>query len=100
MKHINIVLALLTLLISSCIEEYKIPTTLSVPREAELVIQGRILAGEESVIYITKTQPLGEMKLDEPITHAKVTVIGQNGYESSPPAAHREQILQNDAGGR
>ena len=77
------VLFLISCFSPSCIEEYKIPTTLSVPHEAELVIQGRILAGEESVIYISKTMPLGEIKPEAPITHAKVTVIGQNGYKSS-----------------
>ena len=92
MKNIKIALATLTLLITSCIEEYKIPTTLSVPREAELVIQGRILSGEESVIYITKTQPLGETKQETPITHAKVTVIGQNGYESNLAIFDEQQM--------
>ena len=77
------ILFIISVCFFSCIEEYKIPTTLSVPHEAELVIQGRILAGEESVIYISKTMPLGETKPEAPITHAKVTVIGQNGYESS-----------------
>ena len=86
------VLFLISCFSPSCIEEYKIPTTLSVPHEAELVIQGRILAGEESVIYISKTMPLGEIKPEAPITHAKVTVIGQNGYESSIGKFNEQQV--------
>lgn len=82
-RTINLSLIIISCILSTCIEEYKMPTTLSVPHEAELVIQGRILAGEESVIYISKTTPLGEAKPEPPITHAKVTVIGQNGYETS-----------------
>ena len=89
-KEIHLLFFLALCTFSACIEEYKIPETLSISREAELVIQGRILAGEESVIYISKTQPLGETKQETPITHAKVTVIGQNGYES-PTAVYDEQ---------
>ena len=82
-RKVILLLILILYILGACIEEYKIPETLAISNEAELVIQGRILAGEESVIYISKTQPLGEMKLEDPITHAKVTIIGQNGYESS-----------------
>ena len=69
-------------LLVSCIEEYKIPTTLSVPREAELVIQGRILSGDKSIIYITRTQPLTSNEESESVLNAQVTIIGENGYES------------------
>lgn len=86
------VLFLISCFSPSCIEEYKMPETLSISHEAELVIQGRILAGEESVIYISKTQPLGETRQETPITHAKVTVIGQNGYESDLAIYDEQQM--------
>ena len=92
MKHIHLLFFLTLCTFCACIEEYKIPETLSVPHEAELVIQGRILAGEESVIYISKTQPLGETKRESPITHAKVTIIGQNGYESDLAIYDEQQM--------
>ena len=92
MKNIKLTLAAFTVLMASCIEEYKMPETVTVSHESELVIQGRILVGEESVIYISKTQPLGETKQETPITHAKVTVIGQNGYESDMAIFDEQQM--------
>ena len=92
MKNIKLTLAAFTILMASCIEEYKMPETVAVSHESELVIQGRILVGEESVIYISKTQPLGETKQETPITHAKVTVIGQNGYESDMARFDEQQM--------
>lgn len=66
----------------SCVEEYKIPESKSAIRYAELVIQGRILAGDKSIIYISRTQPLNSLKEPESVLNAQVTIIGQNGYES------------------
>ena len=69
-------------LISSCIEEYQIPKSALVSSK-EVVIQGRILAGEESVFYVSYTKAFGDRsQLQETILNAKVTIIGQNGYES------------------
>ena len=91
-RKVILLLILILYILGACIEEYKIPETLAISNEAELVIQGRILAGEESVIYISKTMSLGEAKPEAPITHAKVTVIGQNGYESSTGKFNEQQV--------
>ena len=85
MKNIKIALATLTLLITSCIEEYKIPFEVVSEFESELVIEGRILSGEESVVFVSRTVPFtgGEVEPDSTaISNAQVTIIGENGYES------------------
>ena len=81
MKNIKIALVTLTLLITSCIEEYKIQEM--VPFESpDIVIQGRITSGSESVFYLSKTQPIGSEETPESILNAEITIVGQNGYES------------------
>ena len=81
MKNIKIALVTLTLLITSCIEEYKIQEM--VPFESpDIVIQGRITSGSESVFYLSKTQPIGSKETPESILNAEITIVGQNGYES------------------
>ena len=81
MKNIKIALVTLTLLITSCIEEYKIQEM--VPFESpDIVIQGRIASGSESVFYLSKTQPIGSEETPESILNAEITIVGQNGYES------------------
>ena len=74
---------LLTLLmLASCVEEFKVPNTVSEKYESELVIQGRILSGEESTFYLSMTSAFGNKEIGEPIQNAEITIIGQNGYES------------------
>ena len=69
-------------LFSSCIEEYTIPKSVLI-NSKQVVIQGRILAGEESVFYVSYTKDFGDRsQLQETILNATVTIIGQNGYES------------------
>ncbi len=81
MKNIRIALVTLTLLITSCIEEYKIQEM--VPFESpDIVVQGRITSGSESVFYLSKTQPIGSKETPESILNAEITIVGQNGYES------------------
>ena len=73
----------LTLAVSSCIEEYSIPKNISYGQK-QMVIQGHILAGEQSVFYLNYTKSFGDMTLlQETILNAKVNIIGKNGYESS-----------------
>lgn len=55
----SLVLAVLATF-TSCIEDYKIPDKVAESYQEELVIQGRILAGENSAIYISRTQPFGD----------------------------------------
>lgn len=69
-------------LLVSCVEEYKIPETDFRNYQSEIVIQGRILSGDKSIIYITRTQPLNSKKEAESVLNAQVGIIGQNGYES------------------
>ena len=66
----------------SCVEEYHLSETRSTNNPSEIVIQGRILSGDKSVIYITRTQPLNSDEEPESVLNAQVTIIGQNGYES------------------
>ena len=64
---------------SSCIEEFRLkPSRASV--EKQLVIQGRIAAGDKSIIYVSYSQPLGEYKQAEKVLDAQVRIVGQNGY--------------------
>ena len=91
MKNIKITLATLTLLITSCIEEYKMPTYAANDFEPELVIQGYILSGEESLVYLSMTEPVYNESESIPITNAKVNIIGQNGYESKTAEYHEER---------
>ena len=78
----SLVLAVLATF-TSCIEDYKIPDKVAESYQEELVIQGRILAGENSAIYISRTQPFGDKgNANLSIGSAEVRIIGQNGYES------------------
>ena len=56
-KHLILVFSL-TMITLSCIDEYTIPEATAIGYEAEIVIEGRILAGEESVIHLSYTTPL------------------------------------------
>lgn len=72
----------LSFFLFSCVEEYKVPKDISRAYESKLVIQGQILSGDNSIIYLNNTVPFGQVERPEPILNADVTVIGQNGYES------------------
>ena len=80
-KHLILWLFLVTTILS-CVEEYTIPETTAAAYEAEVVIEGRILAGEESVVYLSYTTPLNSEEGASDILNAQVYVIGQNGYRS------------------
>ena len=66
----------------SCIDEYTIPKATAIAYEAEIAIEGRILAGEESVVYLSYTTPLNSEEAAPDILNAQIYVIGQNGYRS------------------
>ena len=71
----------------SCVEEYKIPYNETNAFKSELVVEGRILVGEKSNFYISRTVPFeeGEVNPDSTsISEALITIIGRNGYESTP----------------
>ena len=77
-----VLLFVLTMIGMSCIDEYTIPKATAVEYEAEVVIEGRILAGEESVVFLSYTAPLNSEEETSDILNAQVHVIGQNGYRS------------------
>ena len=72
----------LTMVAFSCVDEYTIPEETAIEYEAEIVIEGRILAGEESVIHLSYTTPFNSEEEVSDILNAQVYVIGQNGYRS------------------
>ena len=80
-KHL-ILLFGLTMVILSCVDEYTIPKETAIEYETEIVIEGRILAGEESVIHLSYTTPINSEEETSDILNAQVYVIGQNGYRS------------------
>lgn len=85
MSYKILIIGGLIILLSSCVEEYRIPDSEINNFKSELVIEGRILVGEESNFYISKTVPFEEGKVNPDstaISDALVTIIGRNGYES------------------
>lgn len=90
----TIIYSIALMLFASCINEYKIPDTVSESYKEELVIQGRILSGDNSAIYISRTSPFGSKEqLEQFIPNAEVRIISQKGYESEP-AIYNEQQRQ------
>jgi len=79
------------LMLISCIEEFDVPNTTSQKFKSELVIQGRILSGEESTFYLSMTSAFGSNKSNFPIEDATITIIGENGYESEKIAYNKIQ---------
>ena len=71
-----------SLSIASCIDEYKLPEKVSKNNELQLVVEGHVLAGSESIVYLSYTVPFGQVERPEAILNAKITIVGQNGYES------------------
>ena len=80
-KHL-VLLSCLTMVALSCVDEYTIPKETAIEYETEIVIEGRILAGEESVIHLSYTTPINSEEETTDILNAQVYVIGQNGYRS------------------
>lgn len=80
-KHLALLFSLATIT-GSCIDEYTLPETEAVKYEAEIVIDGRILAGEESIFHLSYTTPLNNTEEETDILNAQVYIIGQNGYRS------------------
>jgi len=89
LKHFILSLCLATIALS-CVDEYKIPPSLSAKHKQELVVQGRISGGGESVFNLSYTTPLNQDSTEN-IAHARITVIGSNGYESETAVYDEEQ---------
>ena len=77
-------------LFASCVNEYKIPEEVTSLYEKKLVVDGRILADEMSVVYLTYTTPVGSFDKGEPALNADITIVGQNGYESQKAEYDKE----------
>ena len=90
-KHL-ILLFCLTTIALSCVDEYTIPEETAIEYETEIVIEGRILAGEESVIHLSYTTPINSEEETTDILNAQVYVIGQNGYRSEAA----EFVIEDD----
>ena len=83
-KVISRLLLLVALVpLSACIEEYRLPNSYQEDFEPEVVINGHILNGAESEVYVTHTLPVNSTAEQESLIGAQVTIVGQNGYESS-----------------
>ena len=67
------------------------PTYATNDFEPELVIQGYILSNDESLVYLSMTEPVYNESEPIPITNAKVNIIGRNGYESKVAEYHEER---------
>ena len=83
-----IICSIVSIILCSCINEYKLPTEFSEEFEPEIVIQGRILAGEESVIYVSYTSQFNQETTTPVVRNAEVFIVGSNGYKS--PVAEYE----------
>lgn len=88
-KHL-ILLFGLTAVTLSCVDEYKAPASLSNKHQEELVVEGRIFGGGESVFNLSYTTPLND-SIRKYIPHARITVIDQDGYESGAAVYDEEQ---------
>ena len=75
----------------SCVEEFALK--MNVLRfESDIVIQGRILSGDKSIIYLSRTQPFGSDAVEvDSITNAKITIVGQNGFQSDEAIYESEE---------
>lgn len=81
-KNIASFLLCHALLAVGCVEEYTIPDDIQLNYEQELVVEGRVLSGDESVFYVTRTLKLTSAWQKDVVTDARIRVIGMNGYTS------------------
>ena len=82
MKTTYLIIVSLCILLLSCIEEHNISQISSKYYNEEIVIQGKILSGDMSTIYISHTQPFGSEQNANPITDAQICILGEDGYKS------------------
>lgn len=70
------------IILSGCVDEYRLPKDIDDLYKQELVIEGSILPNSESVFYVTRTIPLNSTQERDNIVNAEIAIVGQNGYES------------------
>ena len=80
------ILLLSLLMYASCVEEYNVSKGITDNHESSLVIQGQILSGDNSIVYLNNTAPFGQINRPEAILNANIYVIGQNGFQSEKAA--------------
>ena len=82
MHKSTFVLFLLSSFLLSCIEEFKLTKSEDAGFIPNMVIEGHILSGDQSIIYVSQTLPFGSVEKPESIINALVTIVGENGYET------------------
>ena len=91
-KRFGFLLVAIHLILTSCIEEYTISDKDIADFEPQLVINGKILSGDKTVVYVSRTQAINSTDRQEAVLNAEITLVGQNGY-TSPKA---EFDIEND----
>lgn len=65
------------LFLSSCIQEYALPEEIAKEYTEQLYIEGKILSGTESIVYVMKTTQMNE-NAPSYVTDAKVYILNKN----------------------
>ena len=76
------VLFLVSCFFPSCIEEFRLSKAEEADFMPNMVIEGHIMSGDQSVIYVSRTVPIGTIEKPESVINALVSIIGENGYET------------------
>lgn len=66
---------------SSCIQEYALPDEIAEEYTEQLYIEGKILSGAESIVYVMKTIGM-DGKNPSSVTNAKVYILSENGFKT------------------
>ena len=77
-----LVLFLVACFFASCIEDFRLTKADESDFIPNMVIEGHILSGDQSVIHVSKTVPTGTFEKPEAVLNAIITIVGENGYES------------------
>ena len=74
-------LGILLLFLSSCVEEYVLPDEIAEQYTEQLYIEGKILSGTESIVYVMKTAGMNTGGIFN-VPDAKVYVLAENGFRT------------------
>lgn len=72
----------LVLSLNSCIEEYALPEDFSARYTQQMYIEGKILSGGESIVYVMKTMKMNEHEAVSYVGNAKVYIMSDNGFKT------------------
>lgn len=100
MKSTNayrILIIILTITFSSCIQEYALPDEIAEEYTEQLYIEGKILSGTESIVYVMKTIGVDGANMSS-VTGAKVYILSKNGFktENAVYSIDGAYIIQTD----